>query len=273
MAKNKTLKRYVTKKGEVRYFEGPKRLKNKAGQRKWIRANTTAPAQTLTKSEQRSLKALQRYNEAWKFDGVQIQPMYIALLRKLKVPISKAINKDLSTLVNKDGTKKFKEWQDVLKMIATMAKSKKKYLQFCTDVGLPNYRGRDFETFKDNKIRTIVDFLDLLNTEEFRNYNLVVYDPQGDEHKGRVAGLLAIRTFEIAVGEAMQSIAKNSAFMRFCYNYTLDIKKREVFIDLTDQKEDKDLEDYFNVATDTKAKDFITIEGKYKDVIIEIQFS
>lgn len=272
MAKNKTLKRIITKTGEIRYYQGPKRLKNKAGQRKWVKANTNAPIQSFTKSEQRSLKALQRYNEAWKFNGVQIQPIYIALLRKLKVPISKAKNKDLSTLVNKDGTQKFKQWQDVLRMIDTMAKSKKKYLQFCTDVGLPNYRGRDFETFKDNKIRTIVDFLDLLNTEEFRNYNLVVYDPQGDEHRGRVAGLLAIRTFEIEVGEEIQRIAKNSAFMRFCYDYKLDIKKREIFIDLTDQNERKDLEDFIN-ESDTKAKDSITIEGKYKDVIIEIQFS
>lgn len=272
MAKNKTLKRIVTKTGEIRYYEGPKRLKKKAGQRKWVKANSNAPAQTFAPNELRSLKALQRYNEAWKFNGVQIQPAYISVLRALKVSISKAKNKDLATIKNKDGTPKFKEWQDVLRMIDEKAKSNKKYLQFCTDVGLPNYRGRDYETFKDNKVRTIVDFVDLLNTDEFRYYKLIVYDPQGDEHIGRVNGLLAIRDFEIAVGEEMQILAKNSAFIQFCYAYKVDIKKREIFVDLTDQDPEKGLDEFFNEA-DTKAKDFITIVGKYKDVTIEVQFS
>lgn len=272
MAKNKTLKRIITKTGEIRYYQGPKRLKNKAGQRKWVKANTTAPAQFFTKAEQRSLQALKRYNDAWKFNGIQIQPIYIELLKKLQVPISKAKNKDLATLIDKKGNKVFNNFVDVIRMIDAKAKSDKKFLQFCTEVGLPNYRKRDYQTFKDNTIRSIVDFIDLLNTESLKNYTLVVIDPQGDEHRGRVKAVLALRDFEIMVGEAMQEVAKNSAFMRFCYDYTLDIKKREIMVDLTDRKEQKDLQDYVT-DEDSKQGDFISISDKYKDVDIEIQFS
>jgi len=272
MAKNKTLKRVVTKSGEVRYYQGPKRLKNKAGQRKWVKQNTTAPVQTFTPSELRSYNALKRYNEAWKFKGVQIQPIYISLLKKLKVPISKAKNKDLSTIVDKNGKKIFNDFVDIIRMIDSQAKSNKKFLQFCTDVGLPNYRGRDYQTFKDTRARAIVDFIDLLNTEDLRNYTLVVYDTQGDEHRGRVNALLALRSFEIMVGEAIQGLAKNSAFMTFCYDYKLNIKKREILVDLTDMNEDKDIEDFINDG-DTNKGDFITIDRKYKDVTIEVQFS
>ena len=130
MAKNKTLKRIITKTGEVRYYQGPKRLKNKAGQRKWVKANSSAPAQTYTKNELRSLQALKRYNEAWKFNGIQIQPIYIELLKKLAVPISKAKNKDLSTLVDKKGNKIFNNFVDVIRMIDAKAKSDKKFFLF-----------------------------------------------------------------------------------------------------------------------------------------------
>jgi len=272
MAKNKTLKRIVTKTGEVRYYQGPKRLKNKAGQRKWVKANSSAPAQTYTKNELRSLQALKRYNEAWKFNGIQIQPIYIELLKKLAVPISKAKNKDLSTLVDKKGNKIFNNFVDVIRMIDAKAKSDKKFLQFCTEVGLPNYRKRDYKTFKDNTIRSIVDFIDLLNTESLKNYTLVVWDPQGDEHRGRVKAILALRDFEIMVGEAIQSVAKNSAFLRFCYDYTLNIKKREIMVDLTDRKELKDLQDYITNEGNNKG-DTTSISDKYNDVDIEISFS
>jgi hypothetical protein len=272
MAKNKTLKRTITKTGEVRYYEGPKRLKNKAGQRKWIKANTNAPVQSLTKSEQRSLKAIQRYNESWKFNGVQIQPIYIQVLKKLKVPLNKAKNKDLATLnFSKDG-KPFTNWSAVLRLIDIKAKSDKKFFKFCTEVGLPNYRKRDYETFKDNTIKNIVDFIELINTESLKNYTLVVIDPQGDEQRGRVKAILALRDFEIMVGEALNEVAKNSAFMKFCYSYNLDIKKREILVDLTDRNELKDLQDYVT-KDDTNKGDTLSISDKYKDVDIEIQFS
>lgn len=272
MAKNKTLKRYVTKKGEVRYFQGNKRLKNKVGQRKWVKANTTALVQTLTKSELRSLQALKRYNEAWKFNGIQIQPIYIEVLKRLKVPLNKAKNKDLATLsFSKDG-KPFKNWAAVLRLIDIKAKSDKKFFQYCTEVGLPNYRKRDYDTFKDNTIKNIVDFIDLINTESLRNYTLVVIDPQGDEHRGRVKAILALRDFEIMVGEAIKEVAKNSAFMKFCYSYNLDIKKREILVDLVDRKPLKDIQDYVT-DEDSQKGDTLSISDKFKDVDIEIQFS
>ena len=272
MAKNKTLKRVLTKTGEVRYYQGNKRLKNKTGQRKWVKQNSNADLQTYSKSELRSLQALKRYNEAYKFNGIQIQPIYIELLKKLSVPISKAKNKDLSTLVDKKGNKIFNNFIDIIRMIDAKAKSDKKFLQFCTEVGLPNYRKRDYKTFKDNSIRTIVDFIDLLNTESLKNYTFVVIDPQGDEHRGRVKAVLALRDFEIFVGEEIQKVAKNSAFLRFCYDYTLDIKKRIILVDLTDRNELKDLQDYVTNEDNNKG-DTTSISDKYKDVDIEISFS
>ena len=119
MAKNKTLKRVLTKTGEVRYYQGNKRLKNKTGQRKWVKQNSNADLQTYSKSELRSLQALKRYNEAYKFNGIQIQPIYIELLKKLAVPISKAKNKDLSTLVDKKGNKIFNNFIDIIIFIIT----------------------------------------------------------------------------------------------------------------------------------------------------------
>ena len=66
--------------------------------------------------------------------------IYVELLKKLAVPISQAKNKDLATIINADGKPLFANFMDVLKMIDNKAKSDKKFLQFCSEVGLPNYR-------------------------------------------------------------------------------------------------------------------------------------
>ncbi len=273
MAKSKKIKRVVVRSGEVRYYRNGKRLKNKTGQRKWIKDNQSVNPQELTKKEQTSLKAVKKYNDGYKFNGWPIQSIYVELLKKLAVPISQAKNKDLATIINADGKPLFANFMDVLKMIDNKAKSDKKFLQFCSEVGLPNYRNRNADTFKDNKIKSVVDFVDLLDSDGFKTYTLEIYDTFGDSHRGRVRGILALRDFEIMVGERIQKVANNSAFLRFCYDYHLNIPKREIFIDLSDINEDKDLEDYVNEAKNKSQGTSININNKYKDVLIEIMFS
>lgn len=272
MAKRNELKRTITKAGEVRYYRGGKRLKASNGKRAWVKKNIQAPPTEFSASELRSYNALKRYQESWKFDGVQVQMVYVELLKKMAVPVNRATNKDLATITDSSGKRLFKNFVDILRMIDQKAKMDKKFLQFCTQVGLPNYRNRSVETFMDNKVKNIVDFVEILDTPMFKNYTLSVIDPQGDEHRGRVMGVMALRDFEIQIGEQIQGLTKNAAFMRFCYDYKIDPKAREIQIDLTDINEDKDLEDFMDAA-DVNKGDTISISGKFKDVDIEVSFS
>lgn len=272
MAKKQILKRVITKSGQVRYYKNGKRLKSKTGQRNWVKQNRDLAPESFTPNELRSYNALQRYNDSYKFKGVSVQSVYIELLKKMAVPVSLAKNKDLATIKGKDGKPLYKNFSDVLRDIDNRAKSDKKFLQFCTNVGLPGYRNRDIETFRDNKIKSIIDFVDLLDQDSFKNYTLVVLDSQGDEHRGRVKGVLALRDFEIMVGERVQQAAQNSAFLRFCYDYKLNIRDREIIINLTDRKELKDIEDYIETTT-AKEGTSLSINDKYSDVTIEIAFS
>ncbi len=272
MAKRNELKRTITKSGEVRYYRGGKRIKAKNGQRAWVRKNIQSEPQQFTPSELRSYNALKRYQESWKFDGVQVQIVYVELLKKMAIPVNRAVNKDLATIKDAAGKPIFKNFVDILRMIDAKAKVDKKFLRFVTQVGLPNYRNRSVETFSDNKVKNIVDFVELLDTPAFKNYTLSVIDPQGDEHRGRVKGVMALRDFEIEIGEQIQAIAKNSAFMRFSYDYSINPKEREIQIDLTDINEMQDLQDFID-SGDAKKGDTISISGKFKDVDIEVSFS
>lgn len=272
MAKQKNLKRIVTKRGDVRYYENGKRLKNKSGKRKWVVANPNVDKSTLNAGELRSLKALQKYNDGWKFNGVSVQSIYIDLLKKMGVSLSKAKNKDIATILDENGKPKYKNFIDVVEAIDEKAKSDEPFLRFCTEKGLPNYRGRDFDSFKDNTIRSIVDFIDLLNTPNLKSYKLVVIDTKGKKHEGKVSAILALRDFEIMVGEEVQNVASNSAFLKFCYDYSIDFKKREIIVDLKDRKKKKKLKKYIEESS-SKDGDTLNVNDKYKNVTIEIMFS
>jgi uncharacterized membrane protein YkgB len=92
--------------------------------------------------------------------------------------------------------------------------------------------------------------------------------------------LLALRDFEIYIGENIKKLVSNSAFIRFCYNYQTDVEKREITIDLTDLYPNEDEFDgykslawYVNNSGGTGPKQSIVIDDKYKDCEITIDFS
>ena len=269
--RNVNIKRVLTKKGQVRYYADGKRLKERIGRKRFVKQNPNLDLNQYTQSEKRNLKSLKQYNDAWKFNGRQIQPIYIDVLRELGVPLNKAKNKDLATIKDENGNIRYKRWFAVLKEIAKKAKKSKEFLRFLVEKGLPNYRGRDYETFKDNKVRNITDLSELLEIESLKNYTLVVIDTQGDEQRGKVKGLLAVRDFEIKVGEDVMQLSSNSAFMRFEYSYSLNISQREVIINLQKTNKYKELSDYLTRAYDPKES--IDVNDLWENVDLEIMFS
>jgi hypothetical protein len=277
MAKKIIIKRIVAKNGEVRYYQNGKRITAKKGASKFIKQNPTA--KPLSDREKRSQKALKNYQKGWKFKGNSIQQVYVELLEKFGVISTKNIpNNDLSTLKTATGKPLFNSFEEIKKFIDDKAKRDPLAFQFCVEKGLPNYRGRDFDSFANNKLTNIVDIVDLLDSQSYKNYTLSVIDESGDEQRGRVKGLLALRDFEIRVGSQIQKLVPNSAFMRFCYDYKVDFKNRTITIDLTDlkpgdSKNEKNIEDYVNESQGTGAKQKLFIDDKYQDVEIEIDFS
>lgn len=291
MAKKRIIKRIVTKTGEVRYFENGKRITAKKGARLFIKQNPNA--KPLSDREKRSQKALKNYQKGWKFKGQSIQEFYVTILDRLGV-INKNNIKD-NDLFNifENGKRKFNNFEDIQKEIDEGTKPNKKdtpeererkkgLFQFCTEKGLPGYRGRDFESFANNRLTNIVDIVELLNTTTFKYYNFLVIDRQGDLSVGRIKALLSLRDFEIYIGENIKKLVSNSAFLRFCYNYQTDVEKREITIDLTNQfpnqdeldpKTNKSLAWYINNSGGTGPKQSIVIDDKYKDCEIEINFS
>ena len=277
MAKKSLIKRIVAKNGEVRYYQNGKRITAKKGARIFIKQNPNA--KPLSDREKRSQKALKKYQKGWKFKGQSIQEVYVDLLEKFGIISKKNIrNNDLSTIKTATGQPLFNSFEEIKKFIDDKAKKDPLAFQFCVEKGLPNYRGRDFDSFANNKLTNIVDIVDLLDSPSYKNYTLSVIDENGDEQRGRVKGLLALRDFEIRVGSQLQKLVPNSAFMRFCYDYNVDFKNRTITIDLTDlkpedSKNEKNIEDYVKESQGTGPKQKLFIEDKFKDVEIEIDFS
>ena len=285
MAKKKSIiKRIVTRTGVVRYYENGKQINLLSGRKKFLKQNPNVAKGSLTDAEKKSLnrlkKAKETYKKGWKFKGVAKVPFaYVDILTKLAIINPKTIkDKDLYN-VFENGKRKFKNFEDIKKLIDEEAKNEPLVFQWCNEVGLPNYRGRDFDTFTNNRIQNIVDIVDLLNSTAYKRFTLIVIDTQGDMHVGRVLGLLALRDFEIKVGTEIQALVNNSAFMRFCYDYKIILEKKEIVIDLTDmhpkgsKTQDMTLKYYVDNAQGTQAKEQLLIKGKYKDVEITIEFS
>jgi hypothetical protein len=285
MAKRKSIiKRIVTKSGDVRYYQNGKRISAQSGRTKFLKQNPNIKRGSLSDAEKtylkRSKKAIETYKKGWKFKGVAKVPFsYVDILTRLAIIDPKKVkDKDLFN-VFQNGKRRFNNFEDIKKLIDDRAKKEPLVFQWCNEVGLPNYRGRDFDTFANNRIQNIVDIVDLLNSTAYKRFTLIVIDRQGDMHVGRVLGLLALRDFEIAVGSDMQKLVNNSAFIRFCYDYTINLEKKEITIDLTDmhpkgsKTQDMTLEYYVNNAETTAKGTQLLIKGKYKDVEITIEFS
>jgi hypothetical protein len=281
MAKNKNIKRIVTKNNQVWYYQDGKRLKEKVGKRKFVKQNNTLPVSEYTKGELRSLKALKNYQDSYKFNGISIKKIYVELLSKMGFKdaiknIDKIKDRDLANLKDKQGNKVFPTgyFDAVLRMIDERAKTDKSFFEFATKKGMPGYRGRDFDTFKDNKVQSVIDFVELMDSANFKGWSLEVTDMQGDAHYGRTAGLVAIRDFEIEVGERIKAIANNIALIQFNYNFRLDVKNKTVLLDLREKtgSENKLLEDYVNELS-TQAKDKPEINNVFNDVEITLMFS
>jgi hypothetical protein len=285
MAKNKNIKRIVTKAGQVRYYSDGKRLKDKNGKRAFVKQNSTLPEQEYTPGELRSAKALKTYQEGYKFKGVSIKKIYVELLAKMGFKdaiknIDKLKDRDLSNLKDKDGNKVFPRgyFEEVLRMIDEEAKTNKSFFEFATKKGMPGYRERDFDTFKDNRVQSVIDFIELLNSETYKSYRLEVTDMQGDLVVGRVKGLLAIRDFEIEVGDRVKSVAKNIALIQFNYNYRLDIKNKTILLDLREKtgSQYETLEQQvarLQNSNSTNSKDKPEINNVFNDVEITLMFS
>jgi hypothetical protein len=281
MANKKIIKRIVTKTGNVRYYANGKQITLKSGRSRFLKQNPNIAKGSLSddekKSLQRSKKAKDTYNKGWKFKGVAKVPFaYVDILTKLAIiNPSKVKDNDLFN-VFENGKRKFKNFEDIKKLIDARAKKSPLVFQWCNEVGLPNYRGRDFDTFANNKIENIVDIVKLLDSTAYKRFKFYVTDAQGDLQSGRVLGLLALRDFEIDVGSQLQKLVPNAAFIKFCYDYTIQYEKKEIQIDLTDMHPEdyfKSLEWYVDNSQGTGAKEQLIINDKYKDVEITIQFS
>jgi hypothetical protein len=281
MANKKIIKRIVTKTGNVRYYANGKQITLKSGRSRFLKQNPNIAKGSLSdaekKSLQRSKKAKETYNKGWKFKGVAKVPFaYVDILTKLAIiNPSKVKDNDLFN-VFENGKRKFKNFEDIKKLIDARAKKSPLVFQWCNEVGLPNYRGRDFDTFANNKIENIVDIVKLLDSTAYNRFKFYVTDAQGDLQSGRVLGLLALRDFEIDVGSQLQKLVPNAAFIKFCYDYTIQYEKKEIQIDLTDMHPEdyfKSLEWYVDNSQGTGAKEQLVINDKYKDVEITIQFS
>jgi hypothetical protein len=281
MANKKIIKRIVTKTGNVRYYANGKQITLKSGRSRFLKQNPNIAKGSLSdaekKSLQRSKKAKETYNKGWKFKGVAKVPFaYVDILTKLAIiNPSKVKDNDLFN-VFENGKRKFKNFEDIKKLIDARAKKSPLVFQWCNEVGLPNYRGRDFDTFANNKIENIVDIVKLLDSTAYNRFKFYVTDAQGDLQSGRVLGLLALRDFEIDVGSQLQKLVPNAAFIKFCYDYTIQYEKKEIQINLTDMHPEdyfKSLEWYVDNSQGTGAKEQLIINDKYKDVEITIQFS
>ncbi len=275
MAKRKTIKRVVTKSGEVRYFANGKRVSNKSGKRRFIKQNPNVSYSSLTEGEKRSLKASKTAKKNWKFKNLaRVQYAYVKILSDLGVIDEKGIpNNDLYYAFDAKGKRLFNNFEDIAKYIDERAKKNPLVFQWCNERGLPNYRGRTYEGFANDRLTSIVDIVDLLDSKAYLKYKFLVIDENGIEHSGRVLGLLALRDFEIRAGATIQSLVSNSAYMRFCYNYSVNFKEKTITISLKDKKPNKDIEKYVDEAEGTGAKQKLFIEDKYEDVEIEIDFS
>jgi len=286
MAKGKEIKRIVTKSGEVRYYQSGKRLKRNIGQRRFIKQNPNVNPDDLSPNELKSFKASKKAKTLYKFKNLaRVQPVYITILKELGVlgKDETLPNNDLYYLYDENGNRYFENYSDLVEYVDNAAKENPLVYQWCNEVGLPNYRGRTINDFYNNRLTSIVDIVDLIDSPSYKYFKFIVYDTNGEKHEGRVKPLLVLKDFEIMFGSRVRSKVSNSAYLRFCYDYHVDIINKTLTIDLTNMKpryKDKDgkskpktLDYYIENSGGTDAKQKLFITDKYKDVEIEIDFS
>jgi hypothetical protein len=101
---------------------------------------------------------------------------------------------------------------------------------------------------------------------------------QGDAVYGRTAGLLAVRDFEIEVGNRVKEITNNIALIQFNYNFRLDIPNKTILLDLREKTgvETESLEQQvlrLQSDNNTNEKDKPEINNLFNDVDITLMFS
>lgn len=260
----------ITKKilpnGEVRYYKNGKLLSNSIGRRLWVKQNQDADKSEFTPDELRNLKALQVHKKNWKFKGFSnVQYAIVDLLHAFGVIDKDNVpDKDLYNLFDSNGKRLFNDYKDIIDEVNRLTKKAK--FEWSDASGLKDFRGR-------KETQSIVDIIELLDSENYKYYNFIVTDTNGKIHTGRINGIIVIQKFETMVTSIVKNNIDNSAFIRFKYQYKVDTKKRTIKLSIKDLKPKKSLEKLVKEAENTGPKQTLTIRNKYKDVIIEIFFS
>ena len=243
MAKNRFwAKKYqiqrTEKNGEIRYFQGGKRISDKEGRRKYIQQNYEqlirpfARKVNLSEEEQRTLRQSQSQKNLFTWKGKPQRKIVTELLKATKI-IPENAPRELTKLIDPDtGKPVFQTYgafeQRFVKARDALTKSGV-FLE--TELGAPSFRNRD-------EAQSIVSLFEQLKIIGYDGWNIVVRDAYG-VHQGLEKAMEAIRKYELgemtaALGEGVRNIA----FMSFTYKVEYDFKKKRVIVD-TSQAEAK----------------------------------
>lgn len=225
------LKRVITRTGEARYYQGGKRTTAKEGAKKYVKQEfkRVAPGE-LTKQEKTiysrfqaaqkiAPKAATQAAEKLRFGGRFIKNTVKLLLEELKIigPTSlKEMKKEFPDVKN---------YGDFLKKIKEL--TPKSASAGGSEYGLPNEKRNRTEFESTIDLAKEIDKNPL-----FKAITLVVIDEYGNETKGKVPGLEAVRDWEVEkIEEAMKS-DKGAAYVSFQHFGKIDIEDDTFTIDL-----------------------------------------
>lgn len=278
--KNTTLKRVLTKSGQVYFFKGGKRIATKKGEKLFTKELSKGKIQipkNLTPSEElflkRSKAAKKSAANTFKFQGRPIPRIYAVLLKKLYPKGQFGDTMDLGKWREPtSGQVLFTRYSDIQRMIDDAGKSSPDIFKLLTEMGY----------FRDKKGRTaLIDICEILQQKEYDKFKFILIDPAGDEVRGRVRVCLAITEFEVKVTSGLkEALGLNVVKTYFDYSPKYDFIKKTFDLDLTDQDPETNEDnryDFQDLVQENTGQLTIKINGrevnKFKDVLITYSLS
>lgn len=225
------VKRTIAKNGQAYYYAGKQRLNTKTGASKYVEQNfPSLSPESLTKQELRSFRSKEAGLRNSELFREQLQSRFRFKGRMIPKYLQLVLNEAVLQLVGTDEKELTKVFPDV-KSYGELLKKAQSILSPVvlnpTEYGLPNLKRNRVE------VENVIDIARRIDEEEvYRLLTLQVKTKSGELIVGRIAGLQAIRDYEILEIDELMKQGGNPAYVKFRHTGEIDVENKTLTIDL-----------------------------------------
>jgi hypothetical protein len=234
MPAKKQVKRTVATNGEVRYFEGGKRITAKKGKLKFVQQNydiLTNPYKdkpSLSDKERQTLQRVKTQKELFRYKGVPIKREITDFMAARGYIDQKTSPRDITKIVSPGGNKLFRSYGQFEQAYARLV-DQFRFTTASSMYGAAGWRGRT----QNQGVVNLFENISILGRD---GWKLNVIDLDGKDHRGQVKGMEAIREFEEMITQDLSNKFDNLAAVSFDYQLEWDFKTKTIIVNLSEAR-------------------------------------